>query len=131
MAIYVGVITNPVPNILAAYTPESVYNEPGGFTKDNFVCFAQLISISTPTPSLLDRYKVTGVITENSIPVKRTIRLYRHSTGEVVDETESDISGNYELTTAYNERHYVVCLSLDVGQSYNHLIRKDVEIVNI
>jgi hypothetical protein len=74
--------------------------------------------------------KVTGIVTENTVPVIRHLRLYHSSDGSLVSETDSDTSGYYELSTPYSDSHYVVCMD-DVSNSYNYLISKDVPLENI
>jgi hypothetical protein len=82
-------------------------------------------------PILKSKYKIIGMVTESTVPVIRTLRLYRESTGELIDESLSLMNGTYELKTPYNDNHYVVCMDVPGGNSYNHLIRKDVDIVVI
>jgi hypothetical protein len=82
-------------------------------------------------PSLVHKYKAIGTVTQNAIPVERTLRLYRDSTGELVTEVTSLGDGTYTLTTPYNEDHYVVCLDATGGEDFNHLIRKNVDIESL
>lgn len=126
MTIYEGIKSNPLhrigyvidPNVSTARSDISCEGIPVSMIEDN-------------APKSPIKYKVVGRVTENTLPVQRTVRLYRFSTGELLDETESSTSGNYELVTRYNDKHYVVCLAPYDANSYNHLIRKDVEVVNI
>jgi hypothetical protein len=73
-------------------------------------------------------YKVTGTINENMVPVERKVRLYHEATGMLVSETYSNSEGYYEITTPYTDSHYIVCLDDLSGKSYNHLIKKDVQL---
>lgn len=130
MTNYIGVILNVSEfPLVSAYGTNKVFNEPG-YTRDEDKRVARNLEIFTQmTP--MHKYKATGTVTVNSIPAVRTLRLYREGTGEIISETMSSITGAYTLTTPYNEDHYVVCLDALGGEDFNHLIRKNVDIVSI
>jgi hypothetical protein len=70
-----------------------------------------------PTPPL---YYYYGNITENNLPVARTVRLYRQSTGALINSTTSRASdGYYYLTTHYNEEHFIVAHDDEISPHFN------------
>ena len=74
------------------------------------------------------KYYVEGYVTEVGNSVVRTVRLYDTATGELQAETTSSgINGYYYLEATTIGSYYAVCLDDEAGQSYNHLILKDVE----
>ncbi|MFW6001922.1 MAG: DUF2341 domain-containing protein [archaeon] len=70
-------------------------------------------------------YKVSGTVEEEGSPVERTVRLYKRSSGELVEETTSDGgTGEFAFTgMKNNDEHYVVALD-DISDEtdYNALI---------
>ena len=131
MTNYIGVIANiPDRPYKAADYFEKIFNEPEFIKDDSSKKVAYLFKVNTE-PNPVHKYKATGTVTQNAIPVERTLRLYRDSTGELVTETTSDVDGTYTLTTPYNEDHYVVCLDATGGEDFNHLIRKNVDIESL
>jgi hypothetical protein len=50
-------------------------------------------------------YKIRGQITLQGVPTKATIRVFKHSTGELISEIESDANtGNYSLSLLNNSK---------------------------
>ena len=69
-------------------------------------------------------YYITGTVEEDGVFVERTVRLYKRSTGELVDEGISDsVDGGFSLITPDQTEHYVVALD-DISDvtDYNALI---------
>jgi hypothetical protein len=131
MVNYIGVIANIPPRpFKAALYREDVFNEPEFIKVVEGNTIGNIVPINTE-PNLIHKYKVTGTVTQNELPVERTLRLYRESNGELMSETISAANGTYTLTTPYNEDHYVVCLDAIGGENFNHLIRKNVDIVSL
>jgi hypothetical protein len=85
---------------------------------DYYSQWNQLISFEGPP-----EYYYYGTVTELSIPVSRTVRLYDRNSGELVD-SDMSVSGTgyYYLTTTISGEHYVVALDDDYGTTYNALI---------
>jgi hypothetical protein len=68
-------------------------------------------------------YYYHGYVTQLDLPVARQVRLYHRDSGDLMDETTSDVStGYYYLTTSVSGSHYVVVLDDDAGDDYNALI---------
>ena len=64
-----------------------------------------------------------GYITEDEIPVSRTVRLYYRNTGELISATTSNAdTGYYYLTTTTNGEHFIVTFDDEAGKDYNSLI---------
>jgi hypothetical protein len=69
-------------------------------------------------------YYITGTVEEDGVFVERTVRLYKRSTGELVDEGISDsVDGGFSLITPDQTEHYVVALDdISDATDYNALI---------
>ena len=68
-------------------------------------------------------YYYHGYVTQLDLPAARQVRLYHRDSGDLMDETTSDVStGYYYLTTSVSGSHYVVVLDDDAGDDYNALI---------
>ena len=64
-----------------------------------------------------------GYITEEEIPVSRTVRLYYRNTGELIATTTSNAdTGYYYLTTTTSGEHFIVTFDDEAGEDYNSLI---------
>lgn len=50
------------------------------------------------------------------------IFMYRRDTGEYLGSTTSSGDGGFYVTTSYSGSHFLVCLDIDGGQSYNDLV---------
>ena len=76
--------------------------------------------IVSPRP-LTPKYYFSGYVYEinTSSPVSRTVRLYRRSTGELVDSTTSSVNGYYYVETPYDGDHYIIALDDELGVQYN------------
>ena len=48
--------------------------------------------------------------------------VYRRDTGEYLGSTTSSGDGGFYVTTSYSGSHFLVCLDIDGGQSYNDLV---------
>jgi hypothetical protein len=85
-----------------------------------YTCFNQLMNFYR---EVAPSYYYQGYVKEKGYAVARAVKLYRRSTGALVDYTTS-ASGNgyYYLTTPYNEDHFVVAFDDDAGDEYNALI---------
>lgn len=93
-----------------------------------FTLFDNLISFSSIEH--VDRYYYHGYVKEEGVNVVRKVRLYRRSTGQMVDEDFSNydsITGYFYLSTAFDEEHYIVAFDDDIGASYNALIIDKIE----
>lgn len=87
---------------------------------DTLIYYNAEESYTVPVP---DAYFYHGHITENNVPIVRTVLLYNRSTGELMESTTSDASGYYLLETPYNENHFIVVLDDDAGEDYDALIQ--------
>ena len=69
-------------------------------------------------------YGVSGTVEEEGVFVERTVRLYKRSTGELVDETISDYEdGSFLFLTSDQAEHYVVALDdISDATDYDALI---------
>ena len=69
-------------------------------------------------------YGVSGTVEEEGVFVERTVRLYKRSTGELVDETISDYEdGGFLLLVSDQAEHYVVALDdISDATDYDALI---------
>jgi len=64
-----------------------------------------------------------GYVTEDEVPVSRTIRLYYRNTGALMSATTSnETTGYYYLTTTISGEHYIVTIDDAIGMDYNALI---------
>jgi hypothetical protein len=69
-------------------------------------------------------YYITGTVEEDGVFVERTVRLYKRSTGELVDEGISDsVDGGFSFIIPDQTEHYVVALDdISDATDYNALI---------
>ena len=69
-------------------------------------------------------YGVSGTVEEEGVFVERTVRLYKRSTGELVDETISDYAdGGFLFLVPDQAEHYVVALDdISDATDYDALI---------
>ena len=63
-----------------------------------------------------------GYVTQNSIPVQRTVYLYNRDTGELMDKYVSTSDGYYIVKTTVSGLHNLVCLDDDASIDLNDLI---------
>ncbi len=69
------------------------------------------------------QWDISGTVREGGAAVARTVRLYKRSNGELVDETVSDAGdGAYSFEGCPPEVCYVVALDDDSGDVFNALI---------
>ena len=71
-----------------------------------------------------EEYYITGTVEEDGVFVERTVRLYKRSTGELVDEGISDsVDGGFSFIIPDQTEHYVVALDdISDATDYNALI---------
>lgn len=67
-------------------------------------------------------YYFSGYVYERSVPVSRSVRLYRRDDGAFMNSTTSSGNGYYYITTTYSGEHYIVAIDDDIGYSYNAAI---------
>lgn len=68
-------------------------------------------------------YTLSGVVTESSTGVARTVRVYDRATGALLAETiSSSEDGSFSIPIYSNDPVYVVALDDDSGDDYNAII---------
>lgn len=70
---------------------------------------------------------IAGTVTEEGVPVARTVRIYRRDTGALLDEQVSSTAGEFEFANlngfATGREFYVIALDdEEAGEDYNALI---------
>lgn len=82
-------------------------------------------SFPMPTFPYTDGESITGTVTENTIGVVRTIRLYNRESGILVYTTTSNADGTYEIPILNNDIEYDVLFLDDTpGTIYNDIVKR-------
>lgn len=66
---------------------------------------------------------INGVVTEESVPVARTVRAYDKTTGALIDETVSSaVDGSFTLSAGDAVEVFAIAFDDDAGTDYNAVI---------